>query len=134
MLQRIEQLIEANQTFAFETTLSTRSYVSLIEECKEKGYATHLIFLWLNSPELAMERVQTRVAKGGHNIPEDVIRRRYAKGLENFVNLFMPLCDEWMVADNSQSTPTVIAKGKSTYVELRIQQEAWNQILKYGSK
>jgi predicted ABC-type ATPase len=67
-----------------------------------------------------MKRVQTRVAKGGHNIPEDVIRRRYEKGLQNFVNLFMPLCDEWMIADNSQSEPTVIAKGKSTYAELII--------------
>jgi predicted ABC-type ATPase len=85
MLQRIEQLVEANQTFAFETTLSTRSYVKLIERCRGQGYTINLIFLWLNSPELAAERVQTRVEKGGHSIPEDVIRRRYEKGLRNFV-------------------------------------------------
>jgi predicted ABC-type ATPase len=135
MLQRMGQLIEANQTFAFETTLSTRSYVSLIEKCREQGYNNiNLIFLWLNSPELAKERVQTRVAKGGHNIPEDVIRRRYKKGLQNFVNLFMALCDQWMVADNSQSTPVLIAKGKSTHIEFIFQKDIWNKILSYGSK
>ena len=91
MLQRIQQLINNNQTFAFETTLTTRSYVSLVKRCSEVDYEINLIFLWLNSVELAVERVRTRVAKGGHNIPEDVIRRRYSKGLWNFINLFMPI-------------------------------------------
>jgi len=132
MLQRIEQLIETNQTFAFETTLSTRSYVRLIERCKKKGYTINLIFLWLNSPELAMERVQTRVAKGGHNIQEDVLRRRYRKGLQNFVNLFMPLCDKWIMADNSYSLPQSIAQGTKGETEVVHQQELWEQILEYG--
>ena len=97
MLHRIEQLIESETTFAFETTLSTLSYAGMIRRCRKKGYKIVIIFLWLSSPELAIERVRSRVAKGGHNVPEDVIRRRYSKGLKNFVDLFMPLCDEWMV-------------------------------------
>ena len=94
MLGRIEHLMQTHQTFAFETTLSTRSYSQLIKKCKKIGYTINLIFLWLNSPDLCVERVRTRVMKGGHNIPEEVIRRRYVKGLQNFINLFMPECDK----------------------------------------
>lgn len=133
MLQRIEQLIEANQTFAFETTLSTKSYVQLIARCKEKGYKIILIFFWLNSPKLAIERVAARVQNGGHNIPEEVINRRYKKGLQNFVNLFMPLCDEWIVANNSSSNARVVAAGVKTTIETINDQETWNKIVEYGS-
>ncbi len=133
MLQRIQQLISNNQTFAFETTLTTRSYTGLIKKCKEKGYKIILIFLWLDSPELAMARVRSRVKKGGHSIPEDVIKRRYKKGLQNFVNLFMPLCDEWIVANNSFSTPQVVAKGNALDVEVIIEKNIWNKIVTYGN-
>ncbi len=132
MLGRIGQLIQSRQTFAFETTLTTRSYTGLISRCKENGYKIILIFLWLNSPELAIERVRSRVKKGGHNIPEDVIKRRYRKGLQNFVNLFMSLCDEWVVADNSFSLPQVIAKGSALKTEVIIEENIWNQILTNG--
>lgn len=133
MLHRIEQLIESKKTFAFETTLSTRSYTALIQRCQREGYVINLIFLWLNSPELATERVRTRVLKGGHNVPEDVIRRRYDKGLQNFINLFMPLCDRWILADNSHEQPVNIAQGSRTNAEIIYQQELWLQILKYGN-
>ena len=133
MLQRIQQLISNNQTFAFETTLTTRSYVSLVKRCSEVDYEINLIFLWLNSVELAVERVRTRVAKGGHNIPEDVIIRRYSKGLWNFINLFMPICDKWVMADNSLSAPAIIANGSKANVETIIQQDLWKKILKYGN-
>ena len=133
MLGRIEHLMQTHHPFAFETTLSTRSYVELINRCKEKSYKIILIFLWLDSPELAIERVLSRVKKGGHNIPEDVIKRRYRKGLENLVNLFMPLCDEWMIADNSSSTPKVIAKGIKSKTELITDPNTWNKILNYGN-
>jgi predicted ABC-type ATPase len=133
MLGRIEHLMQTHHTFAFETTLSTRSYAELINRCKEKNYKIILIFLWLDSPELAIERVLSRVKKGGHNIREDVIKRRYSKGLENFVNLFMPLCDEWMVADNSSSIPKIIAKGIGSKTELIMEQNIWNKILNYGN-
>jgi predicted ABC-type ATPase len=86
----------------------------------------------LNTPELAIQRVQTRVAKGGHNIPEEVIRGRYKKGLQNFVNLFMPICDKWIMADNSHSLPQGIAQGTKEAVELIHQPDLWKQILIYG--
>jgi len=134
MLQRIEQLIDSKTTFAFETTLSTLSYADMIRRCREKGYEVVLIFLWLNSPDLAVERVRSRVAKGGHNIPEEVIRRRYGKGLKNFVDLFMPLCDIWVIADNSFERPVPIAEGKLNVVAAIHQPETWKQIIKYGKK
>ena len=132
MLQRIEQLVEAKKTFAFETTLSTKSYVDLVKKCKGLGYSVHLIFLWLSSPEFAIERVRSRVLKGGHNIPEDVIRRRYYKGLWNFVNLFMPLCDSWIVADNTDSTPRSVVEGRGKQVDLVNDHELWTKILEHG--
>lgn len=132
MLQRINQLAEANTTFAFETTLTTMSYAGMIEGCRKKGYQVVLIFLWLSSPELAVERVRSRVAKGGHNIPEEVIRRRYRKGLKNFVDLFMPLCDEWLVADNSFEVPMPVAKGKNEMIVQIHQPSVWEQICSYG--
>ncbi|GAA4752168.1 zeta toxin family protein [Flavisolibacter ginsenosidimutans] len=132
MLQRINQLVATRKTFAFETTLSTRFYVRLIEQCRDEGYKIHLIFLWLNSPELAIERVKSRVAKGGHNIPEEVITRRYLKGLQNFVNLFMPICDEWMVADNSDEKPQTVSKGCGVNIDSVMQTDVWNKILEHG--
>jgi len=132
MLQRIQQLARERKTFAFETTLTTLSYINLIKDCKDKGYHITLIFFWLNSPELAVQRVQLRVAKGGHSIPENVIRRRYDKGLKNFVNLFLPVCDEWMVADNSLTTPYIVASGNFNAAKTINHPQIWNKILSYG--
>jgi len=86
MLERISSLMVRKATFALETTLSTRSYVSLIKKAHKAGYQVELIFFWLSSPEVAIERVAKRVAEGGHNIPEDVIRRRYDAGIRNLFN------------------------------------------------
>lgn len=133
MLGRMDQLIQSGQNFAFETTLSTRSYTKLIGRCKLKGYEINLIFLWLNSADLALERVRIRVTKGGHNIPEEVIRRRYKKGLLNFVNLFMPVCDNWLVADNSLNAPKIIAQGSRGNIESIQHQQSWDKILKDGN-
>lgn len=91
MLQRIRQLIDNQVDFAIETTLSTKSYTRLIEEAKHKGYEITLLFLWLNSPELAKERVQSRVQKGGHSIPNETIERRYWRGIQNLTKLFIPI-------------------------------------------
>jgi len=132
MLQRLDQLIEARKSFAFETTLSTKSYVGLVKKCRELGYSVHLIFLWLTSPEFAIERVRSRVLKGGHNIPDDVIRRRYYKGLWNFVNLFMPLCNTWIVAENTESSPRSIAEGRGNEIDLITDHELWFKILEHG--
>lgn len=111
MLQRIEYLLERNETFSIETTLATKSYINLVRRAQEKGYRVHLIFFWLETPELAIQRVAERVSKGGYNIPIDIITRRYVAGISNLFNLFMNEVDSWMIYDNSRSPRTFIAKG-----------------------
>jgi predicted ABC-type ATPase len=111
MLQRIEYLLERNETFSIETTLATKTYINLVRRAQEKGYRVHLIFFWLETPELAIQRVAERVSKGGHNIPIDIITRRYVAGISNLFNLFMNEVDSWMIYDNSRSPRTFIAKG-----------------------
>ncbi|MBQ2969482.1 MAG: zeta toxin family protein [Bacteroidaceae bacterium] len=111
MLQRIDDLLEGNVTFAIETTLATKSYVNLVRRAQSMGYFVHLIFFWLESPELAINRVAERVSKGGHNIPQDVIRRRYVAGIANLFGRFMDEVDLWMIYDNSRTPRTFVAKG-----------------------
>lgn len=111
MLNRIDDLITRNIDFAFETTLSTRSYASLIKNVQKKGYEVTLVYFWLNSVELAKERVKSRVKSGGHNIANDVIERRYDKGLKNLTELYTPICDYWMIIDNSEVPIKIIAEG-----------------------
>lgn len=86
MLKRLNYLKNNNQDFAFETTLSSRNYVRFLNQCKQQGYTINLLFFWLSSPQLAVLRVKQRVKAGGHNIPEDVIYRRYNRGLGNLFN------------------------------------------------
>lgn len=111
MLKRIKNLLEAGESFAFETTLSTRSYVTFIEKAKQLGYQVTCLFFLLDSEELAISRVATRVKEGGHHIPEDVIRRRYNSGLKNFFNLFLPRVDNWLFVNNSGDSYEIIAEG-----------------------
>lgn len=134
MLTRIKYLMSKGEDFAFETTLATRSYVSLLREAHELGYVSTLLFFWLNSPELAVRRVQIRVQEGGHHIPEDVIRRRYERGLHNFFTLFKPLIFNWILIDNSENNLNLIAE--STENDLLIHNEnIWNNlILKYDNE
>lgn len=89
MLKRIEELLNAEESFSIETTLATKSYVNLVKRAHEKGYVVHILFFWLDSVELAKMRVADRVANGGHNIPTDVIERRYYLGIRNLFRLFM---------------------------------------------
>ena len=112
MYKRIKELIASGETFAMETTLATRSGANLIREAQREGYYVTLLYFWLNTPDLAVERVKMRVAAGGHNIPESTIRRRYEAGIHNLFELYIPICDYWMIADNSMSPMEVIAKGE----------------------
>ena len=111
MLRRIHELIDHGVDFAFETTLATRSYVSLIRTAQSKGYYVSLVYFWLNSPELAVGRVQMRVEAGGHNIDQKVVRRRYRSGIKNLFDIYIPVCDYWILLDNSRPPSKVIAKG-----------------------
>lgn len=111
MVKKIRELTDAKGDFAFETTLAVRSYAKLIENTKKKGYEITLIYFWLNHPDLAVERVKNRVMAGGHNIPENVIRRRYWSGIQNLFHLYMPLADRWLLINNSDVPSTLIAEG-----------------------
>ena len=113
MLMRITYLLDQNADFSIETTLATRSLVSIIRKAKEKNYKVTLIYLWLQSPELAIQRVKNRVASGGHNIPEDVLRRRYKMGIYYLFSTYMSLCDNWIIADNTHPPFTVVAEGNN---------------------
>ena len=89
MLNRIKELMKQKVDFSFETTLSSKTYKHLIAEAQLNGYFVTLLFFWLDSVELAIERVKTRVSQGGHNIPEEIIRRRYISGLKNLSNIYI---------------------------------------------
>lgn len=110
MLGRIHELIEKEEDFAFETTLSTRSYLGFIEKAKTQGYFVTLVFFWLNSPNLAITRVRSRVRDGGHDIPIEVIKRRYFRGIQNLFNLYFEKVDYLLILDNSNPHPELVAE------------------------
>jgi len=111
MLKKINDFINKQHDFAFETTLSTKSHVKTIEKAKENKYEITLLFLFLDSVDLAIERVKTRVNEGGHDIPEKVIKRRYFSGIKNLFDLYMPICDYWMITNNSNPSLELVAEG-----------------------
>ena len=111
MLQRIEDLLAKDETFSIETTLATKSYINLVRRAQAKGYQVRLLFFWLNSPELALLRVAERVAKGGHNIPEPIVKRRYVAGIRNLFRIFMNEVDYWVIYDNSEYPALPVATG-----------------------
>ena len=133
MLERIDQLIDSGQDFAFETTLATRSYKNLVIKARLEGYKISLLFFWLRSPDLAVKRVETRVAEGGHNISEETIRRRYENGLINFFNIFRSIVDEWMFIDNSGEPYEILAEGNLTSVNIQ-NEMIWSDLTKKYSK
>lgn len=110
MLERIDTLASQKMDFAIETTLSGKSYIPWLKKLKSHGYDIQLFFLWLPDVKLSLKRVADRVKHGGHNIPESVIRRRYAAGLSNLFSLYSPLVDAWSLFDNSRALPYLIAK------------------------
>lgn len=110
MLQRIDQLLDKSATFAIETTLATKSYQHLVERAIAAGYRVILLFFWLSSPEMAEMRVAQRVASGGHNIPKDVIQRRYWAGLQNLFEIFVPIVDLWSLYDNTKQLRPIVER------------------------
>lgn len=118
MLERINLLIEGNKSFSIETTLSTRSYNKLISRAHSKGFRVQLLFFWLPTPEYAIQRVAQRVKEGGHNIPTDVIRRRYKAGIENLFNIYMPIVDSWMLIENQNNPRIIIADGSAEIINI----------------
>lgn len=125
MLQRIDDLLSLKKTFAIETTLSTKSYKNLVHKAKSLGYTVTLLFFWLPTLKQAELRVAQRVANGGHNIPIDVISRRYKAGINNLFNIFIPIVDLWFVYNN-ETKPTPIANNYSI-----VDVEQYNKLKSY---
>lgn len=118
MLNRISELMQGNEDFAFETTLSTRSYKNKIIQAQQMGYFATLIYYWLETPQLAEKRVELRVQEGGHNIPKDVINRRYIKGIQNLFDIYVPVCDYTLVFDNSNLEPILVYESEKGLREI----------------
>lgn len=112
MLERIQELLSQNQTFAIETTLSTRAYHHLVLQAQERGYQVELVFFYLPSPQMAIRRIAHRVKNGGHYVPDDVVIRRYYRGLKNLKEIFMPIVDCWNIYQFEGNTYILLATGK----------------------
>ena len=110
MLMKMRFLLQRKADFCIETTLATRFLLKVIKDAKEAGYYVTILYFWLNSPDLAVARVAARVATGGHNIKEETIRRRYNVGLHYLFRDFMPICDRWLLLDNSNVPFSIVAE------------------------
>ena len=130
MLEQIHFLAKRNLDFGFETTLSGKTYVKLLQEMKKGGYLTHIFFLWISNVKLALERIQLRVQNGGHHIPEAIVRRRFERSLPNFFRFYQPLADSWTVLDNSDDVPKMIAFEESGKIEI-LDPDLFDILLRY---
>ena len=111
MLLKVKYLMDRNETFSIETTLATRTLIKIATIAQNRGYSVVILYFWLSSPQMAIQRVRNRVAAGGHDIPEEGIKRRYYMGLDYLFNDYIPMCDHWILADNSDPPFKVIAQG-----------------------
>jgi predicted ABC-type ATPase len=129
MLQRIRDLGRRRVSFAFETALAGRSYVRWISKLKEQGYVFEIFFFWVPSPEAAISRVAARVEAGGHDVPEEVVRRRYHLGLRNFFRLYRGMAVTWQIYDTTRGmTPQMIAWGSGDRTLQVLDRRTWEQI------
>ncbi len=119
MLEQIRDLSRKRIDFGLETTLSGKSYASLFRRLKQEGYRINLFFLWIPDASMAVARVADRVRRGGHHIPEDDIRRRHARGMHNFVEVYRPLLDAWILFENTGETPIIIALEEGSGPEIK---------------
>lgn len=133
MLRRIEELLKDHKSFAIETTLSSKNYLKLIRKAQLDGYTITLIYVWLKSVEQAKERVKYRVLNGGHNIPSVDIERRYTRSLQNFVNHYHHICNNWYVLNNSTHETALIAEGGLNKEISIINNDIWTLIQQYVS-
>jgi predicted ABC-type ATPase len=131
MLERLHQLAARRRHFAFETTLATRGYLPWLRGLQADGYAFDLAFLWLPSADMAVARVAERVRLGGHDVPEGVVRRRYARGLDNFFRLYRLQADRWWLIDNAAADDCqrLIATGERDVPDAVVRADLWNRLL-----
>lgn len=134
MLGRLKELAANRENFAFETTLASRSFAPWLKTLVQTGYRFHLVFLWLPSADMAVGRVANRVKMGGHDVPEETIRRRHAAGLRNFHCLYRPISTSWRVYDNSDPLePRLIARGDGMDTDQVVDFQTW-QLIEAGAK
>lgn len=132
MLKRLRELVQKRVSFAFETTLASRSFAPWLAGLKQTGYRTSLTFLSLPDPELSIKRVELRVETGGHSVPPEVVRRRFVRGLRNLTTLYIPVIDEWMVYDNAQPfAPLVVAYGRLARTVI-VDLKRWHTLQKWA--
>ena len=118
MLEQSHSLAQRGVDFGFETTLSGKTYVKLLQGMEKRGHLVHIFFLWITNVELALERIKLRVRNGGHHIPESIVRRRFHRSLRNFLHFYKPLTDSWTIFDNSGDVPKMIAFEESGKIEI----------------
>ena len=129
MLAHMAELVRAKEEFAFETTLSARAYAAWLRDLRVTGYEVFLYYYWLRSPELAISRVAQRVQAGGHFVPDADIRRRYARSVRNFLELYRPLADWWEVMDNTDGDRVLLAAGSQDEFDVETP-EAWDAFVR----
>lgn len=129
MLEQMDELLARDADFAVETTLSTKSLAQTIQHARSKGYMIGIFYFWLKNPEMAVKRVAVRHAAGGHNVPEETIIRRYHFGIRNLREIYLPLCDYWVIIDNSTREGKWIAEGGMSRPTKIYNKKIYNQII-----
>jgi len=129
MLRRLDQLAAQQRSFAFETTLASRTFAPRLARWAKAGYCVHVVFLWLPSADLALARVRERVLLGGHDVPVETVRRRYARGLRNFFSLYRELATTWRFYDNSKPRLRLVARGERTGHLVVSAPALWSEIM-----
>lgn len=129
VLEQIHQFANRGIDFAFETTLSGKLYINLFKSLKKKGYRIHIFFLWIPKADLAISRIKSRVAQGGHDVPVQDVLRRFDRSITNFFTLYQSLADSWMLFDNAGVIPVLIAEGKNGKVKM-IDKSLYNKIIR----
>lgn len=130
LLEKVSHFERHRQSFAIETNLANRALLKRIERLQANGYSVTMIFLWLRSVDLAIDRVMERVRRGGHSVPAEVIRRRYRVGLTNFLQRYRAQVDAWAFFDNSDGDINLVASQERPEAEIVLLPETWNHILK----
>ncbi len=133
MLEEIRRLAGEREDFSFETTLSGRTYEAMLREFRQQGYRIYLYFLWLPDVTMNLRRIANRVQQGGHNVPEGDVRRRYRRGVANFLKVYRSLTDWWIVYDNSGLRPREIAFARADLPTI-LDEEAFERFVRSGDE
>jgi len=132
MLGEIELSMRRRVDFGFETTLSGRSHLGVMRRLKERTYQVHIFYLWVPSVELALARIRDRVLRGGHDVPEAIVRRRFERSIANFLVLYRLLADSWNLYDNKAATPEILASKEEGQLRIVEAKRYNNLVERYG--